>query len=162
AGRAHAAHGAATGPAAAHPRCSRAAGALPPAARRGAVAPADFTAGHAYHERPLRMTGEELCAIAHRGLALLPAPLLRYHPKGRHEVREGVALVTWGTPGPSFNKAAVLGPAPPLARVRELASAFFGCGPEGYGIMVQADAGHPVEAELRQQGWQVVEDEPAL
>jgi GNAT superfamily N-acetyltransferase len=87
---------------------------------------------------------------------------LRYRAGARHACRDGVALTAWGIPGPSSNKAAVLGPAPPLARVRGLADEFFAGVEGGYGIMVEADAGHPLEQELRQAGWRVAEDEPAL
>ncbi len=106
------------------------------------------------------MTPADLRMIAHRGLALRPSPLLRHQKAARFAVREGVALTDWAMPAPGFKKAAVLGPAPPLARVRELAAEFFGG--SDYGILVEADAGHPVEAELRAAGWTVAEDEPAL
>jgi GNAT superfamily N-acetyltransferase len=106
------------------------------------------------------MSPDELRLIAHRALALRPSPLQRHHPGARHESREGVALNAWGMPGPSSNKAAVFGPAPPLDRVLALASEFFG--DIAFGVMVEADAGHPVEAELRSRGWSVVEDEPAM
>jgi ribosomal protein S18 acetylase RimI-like enzyme len=107
------------------------------------------------------MTPQELASIAQRGMALLPSPLLRHQKNGKHEIHEGMALSSWGMPGPSFNKVAVFGPASSLARIHQLARAFF---PEGvtYGVMVQADAGHPLEAELREANWQVVEDEAAL
>jgi GNAT superfamily N-acetyltransferase len=108
------------------------------------------------------MGDETLREIAGRALAAGKSPLLRHRPGGRHEVREGVTFVAWGIPGSSSNKAVVLGPAPPLARVRELADAFFAGVAGGYGILVEADAGHPVEAELRADHWCVVEDEPAL
>jgi ribosomal protein S18 acetylase RimI-like enzyme len=106
------------------------------------------------------MESHELRQIAHRGLVLGPVPLLRYQPRGRRAEREGLVLVTYGLPLASLNKVAALGPAPPLARVRELADAFFAGQP--YGVLVEADAGHPVEAELRAADWQVLEDEPAL
>jgi ribosomal protein S18 acetylase RimI-like enzyme len=106
------------------------------------------------------MATADLRLIAHRGLALRPSPMLRHQKNGRFALREGVALTDWGLPAPSFKKAAVLGPAPPLGRVRELAAEFFGS--SDYGVMVEADAGHPVEAELRAAGWSVAEDEPAL
>ena len=106
------------------------------------------------------MAPDDLRLIAHRGLALRPSPMLRHQKNGRCALREGVALTDWGLPVPSFKKAAVLGPAPPLGRVRELAAEFFGG--NDFGILVEADAGHPVEAELRAGGWAVAEDEPAL
>jgi ribosomal protein S18 acetylase RimI-like enzyme len=107
------------------------------------------------------MSPADLAPIAHRGLLLRPPPLMRHQPGARHTVRDGLAMFAWGQPGPSFNKVAVLGPAPPLARILELADDFFGK-PGGYGVLVQADAGHPVEAELIARGWRVVEDEEAL
>jgi GNAT superfamily N-acetyltransferase len=106
------------------------------------------------------MASTDLRLIAHRGLALRPSPMLRHQKKGRYALREGVALTDWGLPAPGFKKAAVLGPAPPLERVRELAAEFFGG--NDYGVLVEADAGHPVEAELRAGSWSVAEDEPAL
>ncbi len=108
------------------------------------------------------MTPTELIAIAQRGLALRPSPLLRHQANGRHETHEGATFISWGLPGPSFNKVAVFGPAPPLRRILELAAGFFGATPADYGVMVQADAGHPIESELRGQGWTVAEDEAAL
>jgi ribosomal protein S18 acetylase RimI-like enzyme len=57
---------------------------------------------------------------------------------------------------------AVLGPAPPLGRVLEMADEYFAGVPGAYGVLVEADAGHPAEGELRAHGWRVVEDEPAL
>src|SRR5262249_39240815 len=62
-----------------------------------------------------------------------------------------------------FNFASVLGPAPPLASILAVADEFFtGMAPTAYGILVEADAGHPVEAELRAAAWRIAEDEPAL
>jgi GNAT superfamily N-acetyltransferase len=106
------------------------------------------------------MPPADLRMIAHRGLFLRPSPLLRHQKNGRYALREGVALTDWGLPAAGYKKAAVLGPAPPLARVRELAAEFFGG--NDYAVVVEADAGHPVEAELRAAGWPVAEDEPAL
>jgi GNAT superfamily N-acetyltransferase len=106
------------------------------------------------------MASADLRMMAHRGLALRPSPMLRHQKRGRYALREGVALTDWGMPAPGFKKAAVLGPSPPLGRVRELAAEFFGG--HDYGVLVEADAGHPVEAELRAGGWSVAEDEPAL
>jgi GNAT superfamily N-acetyltransferase len=82
--------------------------------------------------------------------------------QGRHAMCEGVALTAQDMPGPSFNFAAALGDVPPLDRILALADEFFGEREGGYGILVEADAGHPVEAELRVRGWIVVQDEPAL
>lgn len=105
---------------------------------------------------------DNLRSIAHWATALAPSPLLRYQQRGRYAVVDGVTLVSFDLPGPSFNTATVLGPAPPPEKVLALASDFFG-GTEGaWGVTVDADTGHPVEAELRARGWPVVEDDPAL
>jgi ribosomal protein S18 acetylase RimI-like enzyme len=108
------------------------------------------------------MTDQEMVAAAHDGLLLKPTPLLRHNPSGRRAEAEGVVMTCWGPVGPDLNKAKVIGPSPPLARILELAGEFFGPESGGYGVVVEADAGHPVEAELRSAGWEVFEDEPAL
>jgi ribosomal protein S18 acetylase RimI-like enzyme len=107
------------------------------------------------------MTHRDLVAVAHRGLALAPSPLMRYLPGTRFTVREGVALWSWPLAGPSFNKAALLGPTPPLERVLQLTGDFFG-GEGGFGLLFEAETQHPVEAEVVAREWRVVEDEPAL
>jgi ribosomal protein S18 acetylase RimI-like enzyme len=108
------------------------------------------------------MTHVEMIAIAHQGLLLGPSPLLRHQPGARRQEIEGGVLTCWGPFGPALNKVAVVGPSPALARIVEVANTFFGPDAGGYGIVVQADAGHPVEAELRAAGWKVFEDEAAL
>jgi len=108
------------------------------------------------------MTHEEMIAAAHKGLLLGPSPVLRHNATGRRAEREGVVLTCWGSFGPALNKVSVVRPAPPLPRILELAEQFFGPEAGGFGIVVEADAGHPVEAELRAAGWKVFEDEPAL
>lgn len=108
------------------------------------------------------MTTREMIAVTHQGLLLGPSPLLRHHPTGQRAEMEGGALTCWGPFGPGLNKVAVVGPSPPLARILALANEFFGPDSGGFGIVVEADAGHPVEAELRAAGWKVFEDEPAL
>jgi ribosomal protein S18 acetylase RimI-like enzyme len=105
---------------------------------------------------------DALRQIAYRGLIVGPSPLLRYPPGGRHAMIDGVSLTSWGFKGASFNKAAAIGPTPPLARIQELAKAFFGAEPGAYGVLVEGNMGHPVEAELRAAGWTILEDEPAL
>jgi GNAT superfamily N-acetyltransferase len=65
-------------------------------------------------------------------------------------------------PGPGFNFAAVLGSeAPSLDELLPVAQEFFAGAKKGWGILVEGDAGHPMEAELRARGWAVDEDEPA-
>lgn len=108
------------------------------------------------------MKRQEMIAAAHQCLLIGPSPLLRHTPGGRRAEVEGVVFNCWGPHGPALNKAVVVGPAPPLRRVLELADAFFGPESGGYGVVVEADAGHPIEAQLRAAGWQVFEDEPAL
>jgi ribosomal protein S18 acetylase RimI-like enzyme len=108
------------------------------------------------------MTSADMIATAHQGLLLGHSPMLRHHRAGRSADVEGVVMRCWGPVGPALNKAAVVRPSPPLSRILELATAFFGTDSGGYGIVVEADAGHPVEAELRAAGWTVFEDEPAL
>jgi hypothetical protein len=73
-----------------------------------------------------------------------------------------MVLTCWGSYGPALNKVAVVAPSPPLPRVLELAEGFFGGESGGFGVVLEADAGHPVEDELRAAGWEVFEDEPAL
>ena len=108
------------------------------------------------------MTDREMIAVAHKGLLIGPSPLLRHNPIGRRAEREGVVLTYWGPVGAALNKVTVVGPSPPLARILELAEEFFGPDSGGFGVVVEADAGHPVEDELRVAGWAVFEDEPAL
>ena len=108
------------------------------------------------------MTRNEMIAAAHKGLLLGPSPLLRHTPGGRRAEIEGVVLNYWGPHGPALNKVVVVASAPPLARIVGLAEAFFGPESGGFGIVLEADAGHTVEAELRAAGWEVFEDEPVL
>ncbi|HMF14205.1 MAG TPA: GNAT family N-acetyltransferase [Gemmataceae bacterium] len=105
---------------------------------------------------------DHLRAIAHRAMALAPSPWLRHTRTGKHAVRDGVVYVRQDYADPGFNFAAVLGPSPPLAKILAVAEDFYAALPGRYGILVEGDAGHPVEAELRAAGWQVAEDEPAL
>jgi ribosomal protein S18 acetylase RimI-like enzyme len=108
------------------------------------------------------MTRQEMIAIAHQGLLLADSPLLRHNSSAKRTEVEGVVMKYWGPFGSALNKVAVVGPSPPLGRILELAAGFFGDNSGGYGIVVEADAGHPVEGELRAAGWKVFEDEPAL
>ena len=107
------------------------------------------------------MSDDNLRRLAHEAMSLAPSPWLRHH-KGRHIIQHGIALHLQEPLGPSFNYVAVLTVMPPLDRVLTLAEAFFAGHPGGYGILVEGDAGTPIEEELRQRGWVVFEDEPAL
>lgn len=108
------------------------------------------------------MTMEELRQIAHRSLVLAPMPMFRYRPGTRHVIQEGIALRAQDLPGPGFNFAGVLGAAPPPDLVFDLAAEFFRDRPTEYGILVEAETGHPMETALRARGWQIAEDEAAL
>lgn len=108
------------------------------------------------------MTDREMVAIAHQGLLLGPSPMMRHNPQARRAERDGVVMTCWGPVGPALNKVQVVDPSPPLARILEQAAEFFGPDSGGFGVVVEADAGHPVEADLRAAGWELFEDEPAL
>jgi GNAT superfamily N-acetyltransferase len=99
--------------------------------------------------------------IAHDALCLVEPPYLKYYA-GRFGTWNGVTLVGMPLPGPGFNFAAVLRPdAPPLDELLPVAREFFATAEKGWGVLVEGDAGHPVEAQLRARGWAVDEDEPA-
>jgi GNAT superfamily N-acetyltransferase len=65
-------------------------------------------------------------------------------------------------PGPGFNFAACLTETPPLDAILPVAREFYADADQGWGVLVEGDAGHPIEAELMARGWQVAEDEPAF
>lgn len=103
----------------------------------------------------------ELKAIAHDALCLREPPYLRYYG-GKFMAWNGVAFVRMKLPGPGFNFAAVLRPeSPSLDQLLPVAREFFGASEHRWGVLVEGDAGHPMEAELRARGWTVDEDEPA-
>ena len=84
------------------------------------------------------MTDREMVAVAHEGLLLGPTPMLRYYPAGRRADAEGVVMSCWGPVGPALNKVKVIGPAPPLTRILEIAGEFFGPDSGGFGVVVEA------------------------
>ncbi len=100
--------------------------------------------------------------IAHAALSLTEPPYLHHYREGRFREWRGVAFVASELPGPGFCFAAVLRDnAMSLDELLPVAREFFaGCG-QGWGVLVEGDAGHPMEAELRARGWSVAEDEPA-
>jgi GNAT superfamily N-acetyltransferase len=109
------------------------------------------------------MSPIDFLAVAHRGMAISEPPILKYQKNGRQMIRDGVVYRRQDYPDPGFNFASVLEPSPPLAEILTIADEFFAGLPTGaYGILVHADAGHPVEAELRAAKWRIAEDEPAL
>jgi GNAT superfamily N-acetyltransferase len=105
----------------------------------------------------------DLRPTAHAALCLLEPPYQKHYRRGRFRTWNGVALVGSDLPGPGFNFAAVLAPgAPPLDDLLPVARDFFAGAGHGWGVLVEGDAGHPMEAELRARGWAVDEDEPAF
>lgn len=100
--------------------------------------------------------------VAHAALSLTEPAYLKHYKRGRFREWNGVALTASELPGPGFNFAAVLRPgAPTLAELLPVAREFFTASDKGWGVLVEGDAGHPMEAELRARGWAVDEDEPA-
>lgn len=109
------------------------------------------------------MTPDERRAVAHAALCLTEAPYLKHYRNGRFRVWRGVAFTGSDLPGPGFNFAAVLEPdAPTFDELLPEARDFFAGSTAGWGVLVEGDAGHPLEAELRARGWAVDEDEPAF
>jgi GNAT superfamily N-acetyltransferase len=104
----------------------------------------------------------DLRPIAHAALSLTEAPYLKHYRRGRFRTWNGVAFTGSDLPGPGFNFASVLGPAPPFDDILPIAQEFFADATQGWGVLVEGDAGHPVEAELKARGWVVAEDEPAF
>ena len=102
-----------------------------------------------------------LRTIAHESLCLVEGPYLKHYRRGRFRLWNGVSFTASELPGAGFNFAAVLGPAPPFDEIVVIGHEFFADCAKGWGILVEADAGHPIEAELLQRGWAVDEDEPA-
>src|SRR5437763_1347597 len=107
------------------------------------------------------MTPAERLATAHAALCLREPPYLASYG-GRFQTWTGGAFVGLPLPGPGFNFAAVLhADAPSLDELLPVAREFFAAAQQGWGVLVEGDAGHPMEAELRLRGWTVDEDEPA-
>jgi GNAT superfamily N-acetyltransferase len=104
----------------------------------------------------------DLRPVAHAALSLSEPPFLKHYRHGRFRTWNGVAMTGSDLPGPGFNFAACLGATPPLDAILPVAREFFADADQGWGVLVEGDAGHPVEAELRARGWQVAEDEPAF
>ena len=102
-----------------------------------------------------------LRTIAHESLCLTEGPYLKHYLHGRFRLWNGVAFTGSSLPGAGFNFAAVLGAAPPLDEILPVAREFFAITEKGWGILVEADAGHPIEAEVKARDWTIDEDEPA-
>lgn len=105
---------------------------------------------------------DDLRAVANRSLAGIHLPLVRYQPRGRVAVREGVTLVAFDLRPWGLNTAVVLGPVPPPERVFALADEFFAGCERPYNVRVEAGAEHSVEQELRARGWRVQQEMPVM
>jgi GNAT superfamily N-acetyltransferase len=100
--------------------------------------------------------------LAHAALCLTEPAYLKHYRTGRFRTWRGVAFTASELPGPGFNFAAALHPgAPTLDELLPVAREFFAGCDQGWGVLVEGDAGHPMESELRARGWSVAEDEPA-
>lgn len=101
--------------------------------------------------------------IVHTALCLREPAYLKHYRNGRFHEWRGVSFVRSDLPGPGFCFVAVLRDnAPTLAELLPVAREFFAGCDKGWGVLVEGDAGHPMEAELRAHGWAVDEDEPAF
>jgi GNAT superfamily N-acetyltransferase len=92
---------------------------------------------------------------------LAPSPLARYRSnmERRQEMHDGLALVADGGTGPDYNYALVTGEMQ-AERLLELAETFFK--PGGYAVVVESDWAPALEERLRESGWEMVEEEPAM
>jgi GNAT superfamily N-acetyltransferase len=108
------------------------------------------------------MDQRELRRIAHEALALNASPMFRYQRDCNFVLRDDVAYSRQALPGPGFNWAAAVGRPVALNQIRRFGDSFFAGCAGGWGVLVEADAGHPVEAEIRNRGWAVAEEEPAF
>jgi GNAT superfamily N-acetyltransferase len=104
----------------------------------------------------------DLRPIAHAALSLSESPFLKHYRHGKFRFWSGVAMTGSELPGPGFNFAACLGPTPPFDEILPVAREFFAHADQGWGVLVEGDAGHPIESELKDRGWAVAEDEPAF
>lgn len=104
-----------------------------------------------------------LRAIAHDALCLTEPPYLKHYRRGRFKLWDRVAFTASDLPGPGFNFAAVLDEKTPrLDDLLPVALDFFSGSEQGWGVLVEGDSQHPMEAELRTRAWSVAEDEPAF
>src|SRR5205085_539363 len=95
----------------------------------------------------------DLIQIAHDALCRNPAPFLRHYKRGRFAERHGAFYSGNELPGPGFNFASCVGPTGSLAEVVEFGREFFADAAEGWGVLVEGGAGHPVETEMLAAGW---------
>lgn len=104
----------------------------------------------------------DLRRIAHDSLSLREPAYLKHYRRGRFRTWNGVSMTGSELPGPGFNFASCLLPTPPLDAILPAAADFFAEADKGWGVLVEGDSGHPVEAELKARGWAIAEDEPAF
>ena len=101
--------------------------------------------------------------IAHDSLSLREPAFLKHYRRAAFKEWNGIAFWTSELPGPGFNFASVLRPdVPKLDELLPVAREWFAHCEQGWGVLVEGDAGHPMEAELIARGWVIAEDEPAF
>jgi ribosomal protein S18 acetylase RimI-like enzyme len=108
------------------------------------------------------MGQSDLRRLANDAMALNPPPLFRYKRDAGFVVRDGISFIRQELPGPGFNWAAAIPTTASLDQIRRFGDTFFAGRDGGWGVLVEADAGHPVEHEIRNRGWVVAEEEPAF
>jgi GNAT superfamily N-acetyltransferase len=104
-------------------------------------------------------SSDRLRAIAYKALAVRPSQH-RHLPGHHYVIREGASLLRAALPG--FSRVTVFGGVPPPERIFAVADEFFAGVPGGYTVMLDGDAGHPMEDAVRARGWQLEHDEPGM
>ena len=104
---------------------------------------------------------DDLHAIL-RAAAEVPPPLFKYGPEPqRYQRHPGLLLLASGAdPDSGEHAALVLDPITP-EQFFLWTTEFFGEG-QAFSVTLEAGVAEPLEDALRQQGWEVVEEEPAL
>jgi hypothetical protein len=104
---------------------------------------------------------DDLRAIL-RAAAEVPPPLLKYSPgPHRYQRHPGLLLLASGRDFASGEYVAlVIDPITPEQFYR-LTTEFFGEG-QAFSVILEAGIADPLESDLQQQGWELVEEEPAL
>src|SRR5215467_11038650 len=102
----------------------------------------------------------DLRRIADAILASVHLPLVRYQPRGRVELHEGLALVSSDLPRFGLNTAVVTRDDLPLERCFALMEAFFSGCKEPYGVRITTGAHPDFEAALCARGWRRGDEMP--
>jgi hypothetical protein len=102
---------------------------------------------------------DALVAIAYHALGL-PRSKSGQIPGYEWTRRDGVTLTRTLLPG--FSRATVLGETPLPERIFALADEYLGGVSGGYTVMVDGNAGHPIEQVLRARGWVLEHDDPGM